>query len=405
MNDEARSLRIDFDTEAAFRGEYLSNISNGGAFIETNAGFAVHDAVRVDLVLQWCDQSISLEGEVVHVVDDATAGTAGRAGVAIQFSLKASDLRERFAPVMARMKADEAAVSGPGNRIARRARARVPVWVRTTDGAEYEGRSRDLSTTGTLIGLEGADLTPDDVVELTIANPVSGEEIEVHGTVMRIVPEPGGRASVGVRFEIPPGETDLVGSFLREVQISEQSRRLGGISGPVAEIGIENLLQMFGNCSPQGTLTFVNGDEEGVVAYKRGMLCGVRQGTTFGRKALSRLLNWSAGTFEFSSKASPHLHQGDPVPVDAAVLDAMRLLDESRVSTAQEFSASAKLRVDREKVAAAGRELSQAEEAILDLAAVGMSVGKVIDVIPEPDTEIRQQLQRLIDRGLIAVVD
>jgi len=47
----------------------------------------------------------------------------------------------------------------------------------------------------------------------------------------------------------------------------------------------------------------------------------------------------------------------------------------------------------------------QAEEAILDLAAVGMSVGKVIDVIPEPDEEIRQQLARLVERGLIALVD
>jgi hypothetical protein len=34
-----------------------------------------------------------------------------------------------------------------------------------------------------------------------------------------------------------------------------------------------------------------------------------------------------------------------------------------------------------------------------------MSVGKVIDVIPEPDEEIRQQLARLVERGLSALVD
>ena len=45
------------------------------------------------------------------------------------------------------------------------------------------------------------------------------------------------------------------------------------------------------------------------------------------------------------------------------------------------------------------------DEAILDLAAVGMSVAKVIDVIPEPEEEIRQQLARLIERGLITLVN
>ena len=162
---------------------------------------------------------------------------------------------------------------------------------------------------------------------------------------------------------------------------------------------------MFGGCSWHGTLTLTNVDEEGVVVYEAGMIRGVQQGETHGRKALARLLNWTAGTFEFSARPSPALHRGDPVPVDAAVLDALRLLDESRRSDPGAFPASAKLRVDREKVTASELELSQGEEAILDLAAVGMSVGKVIDVIPEPDQEIRQQLQGLVDRGLIAVVE
>jgi Tfp pilus assembly protein PilZ len=88
VSDEARSLRIDFDSEATFRGEYVSNISNGGVFIETNAGFAVREPVRIDLALGWCDELISLDGEIVRV----EPGGAGRAGVAVQFALRVSAL-------------------------------------------------------------------------------------------------------------------------------------------------------------------------------------------------------------------------------------------------------------------------------------------------------------------------
>jgi Tfp pilus assembly protein PilZ len=398
-------LRIDFATEAAFRGEYVSNIANGGVFVETNAGFSVREPVRVDLVLQWCGDAISLDGEIVHVVPAEAAGSGGRAGVAIQFSLRASDLRARFEPVLARMAADDARVSGPGNRVARRARVRVPIVVRTTDGRELEGRSRDLSTTGALVEVGGDPVATGEVVQLAIANPTTAQEVDLHGTVMRTVRGPGPRVALGVRFEIPPSEIDAVGSFLRELQVSEQSRRLGGITGPIAEIGIENVLQMFGTCSLQGTLSLAHGDEEAVVVFEAGMLRGVQLGDAFGRKALARLLAWRTGTFEFNARPSPALYRGEPMPLDAAVLDALRLLDESRAADPGAFPATARLRVDREKLAVAGAELSQAEEAILDLAAVGMSVGKVIDVIPEPDEEIRQQLGRLVERGLIELVE
>ncbi len=354
MSDEARSLRIDFDSEATFRGEYVSNISNGGVFIETNAGFAVREPVRIDLALGWCDELISLDGEIVRV----EPGGAGRAGVAVQFALRVSALRERFAPVLARMQLDDKAVAGRGGRIARRAPVRVPVLIRAIDGRELEGRSRDLSTTGALVAIDGDAVPIGDVVELAIANPSSREEIELHGTVMRHVPQPGIRVALGVRFEIPPREVDTVGAFVRELQLAEDSRRLAGISGPISEIGIENVLQMFGTCSQQGTLTLVHGDDEAVVAFERGVLRGVQRGEAFGRKALARLLVWQNGTFEFTSKAFPALYHGDPVPLDAAILDALRLLDESRLADPGAFPPNAKLRVDREKLAAAGRELS-----------------------------------------------
>ena len=401
MSEDARSLRIDFESEDDFRREYRSNIANGGMFVATNAGFTVREPVRIDVVLGWCDRSISLTGEIVHVVTPEQAGVGSSPGVAVQFSVRASDLRERFERELGDLVSENELDVGKGKRTARRARARVPVLIRTTAGREIEGRSRDVSTTGTLVGIDARPVDIGEVVQLVISNPTTAEEVEVHGTVMRHVLMPGTRVALGIRFEVPESEADQVGAFLRALQVAEHSRRLGGISGPIAEIGIENVLQVFGACSRKGMLTLNQGDDEGYVAFEDGMLRGVQLGDTYGRKALSRLLAWGTGTFEFQARTEPSLYQGDPMPLDAAMLDALRLLDESRMADSRVLPAGAKLRVDREKFEAAGVELSQAEEAILDLAAVGMSVGKVIDVIPEPDEEIRQQLCGLIARGLI----
>ena len=162
---------------------------------------------------------------------------------------------------------------------------------------------------------------------------------------------------------------------------------------------------MFGACSAEGTLTLLHGDHEATVVFEHNMLRGVRLGEIYGRKALARLLAWKTGTFEFSAKPSPGFDRGEPLPLDAAILDALRLLDESRLSDPGAFSPASKLQVDRQKLAAAAHDLSQAEEAILDLAAAGMSVGKVIDVISEPDEQIRLHFALLIERGLITLVD
>ena len=150
--------------------------------------------------------------------------------------------------------------------------------------------------------------------------------------------------------------------------------------GPISEVGIENLLQMFGTCAPEGTLTLMRGDEDG-------------------------LLSWRDGTFEFHARADADAFQGDPFPLSAAVLDALCLLDESQRSGVPPIPLGSSLQIDLDKVNAARGELSQAEEAVVDLASVGMSVSQVIDVIPRPDEEIRQQIAGLLARGLIHLVD
>lgn len=406
MPDAARSLRVGFDSEADFRREYQSNIANGGIFVATNVGFDAREAVRVEIGLDWIGEVVALEGEVVHVVTRELAGAAATPGVAVQFTLRASDLRDRFEPLLGKAISDDEREAGDGRRAARRAQVRVPAIVRTADGREIEGRTRDLSLSGALVGIGEHDVSPGESVVVVLANPYADAELELEGTVVRRAPAPAGAGTaVGIRFDVEPRDARTVEEFVEAVRAAEHRRRLGGITGPIAEVGIENLLQMFGTCAPRGTLRLVCGDDEGVVMFEQGMLRCARLGESAGRKALARLLEFREGTFEFEARTDEAAYRGDPLPLDAAMLDALRLLDESQRPGAATLDPAARLAVDPAKLRAARGELSQSEEAILDLAAVGMTVGKVIDVIPEPDEEIRQQILALVERGLLAIRD
>jgi len=405
LADAGRSLHVAFASEEDLRREYTSNIANGGIFIGTNVGFEMRERVCVVVALDWRNEQVELEGEIVHVVTPDLAGAAGQPGVAVQFSVSTSDLRERFEAILGADAIEDERKKGTGRRRARRAPARVPVLVSGGDGRELEGRSLDLSTSGVLVALRDTPPPVGESVQLVVANPATDEEMELDGEVMRHVAPPAatGAVAVGVRFDVRPGDREEVERFLHSVQVAEHSRRLGGITGPISEVGIENLLQMFGSCVAQGTLALFDGRDEGFIMFEQGALRAAELGGSFGRKALARMLEWRDGSFEFRSTTDPAHYRGDPIPLDAAIFDALRLFDEGRRPEQETLADGARLRIDVQKLEGARAELSQAEEAILDLAQVDMTVGKVIDVIPEPDVEVRKQIIGLLARGLISL--
>jgi hypothetical protein len=47
-------------------------------------------------------------------------------------------------------------------------------------------------------------------------------------------------------------------------------------------------------------------------------------------------------------------------------------------------------------------EIGKIEQAVLDLALVGMPVGRMVDVIPEPELEVYRALDALMERGILA---
>jgi hypothetical protein len=112
-----------------------------------------------------------------------------------------------------------------------------------------------------------------------------------------------------------------------------------------------------------------------------------------------RLFAWEDGSFEFHARVDAGAFDETPQPLAAALLDAMRIADEARRRPPRPYPPGGVFEVDD---AAAGEEtLAKLEASIVDLARVGMSVRKILDVVPEPDPTVLAAMDVLVDRRVM----
>jgi hypothetical protein len=420
-----RRLRITFERADEFRRELDRNIAKGGAFVPGALDLELREVVDVEVVLRFCDQSLSFEAEVVSALPS---------GAAVQFLRPAPELREELARLLARAgiaaspaRRDEpAAVSeaktgwdfdeieepsaspDPLEQVEDRRRsprspARLPARLDGSN-ARVEGVTRDLSETGALISADASELPPGKAVRLGLRHPETGDRLEVGGRVMRHVETEGTVAAVSVRFEVPSSQQEELAALVRAAKTSHEQRAATGISGRIEELGMPNLIQMLGRSSPCGTLAVRSGEEEGVLAFDAGNLRYARLGAMRGLKALTRLLLWTEGSFEFHAHVDALESEDTPLRLEAALLEATRRIDEAARAPTTRFDGTTRFRVDRAALAAAGA-LGKTEEAVLDLAAAGFTVRRILDVIPEDDAQVSAALLALIERGVLLARD
>lgn len=425
-----RRLRIQFERADEFQREFDRNIAKGGAFVPGASDLELREVVDVELVLPFCDQRRTLEAEVVHVVDAATGPARAAAGAAVQFLRPASELRAELAGLLASagLTARPAAgleigaadlLDGAGalgqaepppalveawDEQERRNSPRAPArLVASLDGsnARVEGVTRNLSETGALISADASELPPGKIVRLALQHPETGGRVEVAGRVVRHVETEGTVAAVSVLFDVPAGRKEEVAALVRAAQSAHQQRAKSGISGRIEELGMPSLIQMLGRSSPHGTLAVRNGAEEGVLAFEAGALRYARLGAMRSLKALSRMLLWREGSFEFHAHVDALDAEDPPLPLEAALLEATRRSDEAARQKIASFEPTLRFRVDRAALAAAGA-LAKTEEAVLDLATAGFTVRRILDVIPEDDALVSAALLALVERGVLA---
>jgi Tfp pilus assembly protein PilZ len=386
----------DLDT---FRREYTSNLVNGGVFVRTDEEFSLRESVQVELQLVWMKKSLRLPGEVVHIVPPEMAGMGGSPGVALQFVESLGVVREKLRalglPVDGeKPPADKGLRSAP--------RSPVRVAARLDGGSQVvDGQTRNLSRSGALVGVKSGAIPVGERVRVTMRHPQSGAECGVDARVVRQVESGGEVSAVAVHFAPRDEERATVEHFISELQQVEHTRRLGGISGPIAELGPQNIVQMFATSAPEGTLWLRHGEEEGMVCFQSGLLRLAKVGNQNGVKALVRMFAWRSGSFEFHARLEDVEMKGAPLPLEAALLDALRQIDESRQSEVEHFSLRAHVTLAEGADVDGYDSPSKVEAAILDLARAGFTVQRMLDVIPEPDPEIFRALQSLREAGLI----
>jgi hypothetical protein len=223
----------------------------------------------------------------------------------------------------------------------------------------------------------------------------------VDARVVREVESDGELSAVAVDFEPPEAERERLEDFVAEIQSVEHTRRLGGIVGAIEALGPQSLVQMFATSAREGTLYLRCGQEEGLIGFQAGLLRFARLDSSSGMKALVRMLSWREGSFEFHSRLEDVGTSEPPLPLEAAVLDAVRQIDEGGRIDRARFPLQA---VTKAGLAdPTGQDLSKVEAAVLDLARVGFTVARILDVIPEPDLEIFRALENLADAQLVVI--
>src|SRR6185436_6107413 len=142
-------------------------------------------------------------------------------------------------------------------------------------------------------------------------------------------------------------------------------------------------------------------EDEGVVCFEGGLLRVARIGPLTGIKALVRMLGWTEGTFEFHTTVEEPGGGDAPLPLQAALLEAVRHIDDSRRIDAAAFPLQARLVACNISEGQFTGVMSKVEEALLDVAQAGFTVQRALEVIPEPDTEVFRALRTLIDTGML----
>jgi hypothetical protein len=437
----ARSLHLVFEDAGSFLREYRQNLVKGGAFVASDELFEPRELVDVRVEVPFAGTKLDLPAEVVH---------SDPAGVAVQFLEPTPDLRARFAAVLQRAETlreeavadpslrefeeplarsdelltdadlgalsideeiDEERVRGtdaldpdPNERTfrdrAERAPTRVSVRVRGPTGKALRGRTRDLSKSGILLSIEGEELPVGREIELELMHPATHEPLALTGRVMRHLSGDGVVPAVAVA--IPAGvQREAFERFVDEVRGLDADQQRAGIRGPLEELGAVGLLQMFAALARRGTLTVTSGVEEGVVSFADGQLVAAQIGSVAGVKALARIFAWRDGFFEFRATIDVDSRAAESTPMEASILEALRLLDEANRQAGPELAPAACFSVHRAELETTTGTLDTTQEAVLELAAAGFTLRRILDVIPESDVSIRTAIANLLERGLL----
>ncbi len=411
LSGTIHALRVSYRDPEVFSREYASNLSKGGIFVATAEILEINTPVRVQVVLDYCDFECMLEGEVVGCVGPDLEAVGGVAGVAVALLSSVSEIHEIFGAHLLVPRANEAGEQGDERRRTPRSTAHIEAQIRSRMGDLFRGATRNISRGGVLVNVRGSALALGEDVHVTLFGESGGQEGDqtcVQRTIPAVVArhvcdEHGEICAVGLHFLPEPDEADVVAAFIDGIKAKEHVRRLGAISGSLEAMGLAELIQGFGLTSPEGAFTLTCGADEGRIRFRGRMIIEAKLGPVSGLKAMTRMMSWREGEFEFEPSAGTRPGDAEVIPIEVALMESVRLIDELDHGAAPAIDPRARFSVDVNVAACIEGALCKVDRAILDLATVSMPLHRILDTIPEPDPQILKHVASLLDQGALIV--
>jgi hypothetical protein len=226
--------------------------------------------------------------------------------------------------------------------------------------------------------------------------------------VREVLNKRGQVAAVAIAFDRQQAADPTTQAVIAALREASHQGRLGGISGSIVDLGLPNMLQMFGSSAREGTLVVEREGEQGWIAFADNQFLAAELGAATGKRAIEEMLGWTDGRFEFEARVDPNLlASAAREPLAGVVLEAVCARDErgrskpTGVGPAIEFSGDAIFVVDVEQEEVARGSLDKTELAVLDLARSRMSVARIEAIIPEAPERIRAAVASLVEMGVL----
>jgi type IV pilus assembly protein PilZ len=211
-------LKIEYKSFDQFYKEYTKDISKGGLFIKTDKILNSQDVVEISLYLPDQDEPIKMVGEIVHVIEPELADAHGwEGGMGVHFVDFEKGAHQQIEDYITRHYKEEPSMRVPDRRAHPRVSIRLRVKFPSLEVLQQD-YSNDISRGGIFIQTQKPRAVGDRFV-ITMVHPVSGEELEFNGEVVRVTREdakaPGSVSGMGIRFlELDEEKRKSIDKFL-----------------------------------------------------------------------------------------------------------------------------------------------------------------------------------------------
>ena len=182
-----------------------------------------------------------------------------------------------------------------------------------------------------------------------------------------------------------------------------QSAAPKSMAGSIEEIPLPDLLQLLSTSRKSGVLVIHSDRHAGKIFFRKGQIYFANIENQFNigpRKALTRMLGWTQGSFELEPPDESAVLEELDDSTEGLLMETMRQLDEYKVAAEKLPELSSPIGVTR-PLKGKLRELSPEELDVFQAALEVKTVAALFDHSSLSDLEIAQKLVTLFEKGYL----